>query len=92
MAVASVKFLGDKIRPSPLAANRKILYPESMPALEDDNDLEVVPMELALDRATIAWLARLMHVTGTHPSEIVASMLRDIRADDEQAHQPITQH
>ena len=49
-------------------------------------------MELALDRATIAWLARLMHVTGTHPSEIVASMLRDIRADDEQAHQPITQH
>ena len=57
-----------------------------MPLIDDDSDLEVVPMELRLDHATIVWLARLMHVTGTHPNEIVSSMLRDIRTDDERAH------
>jgi hypothetical protein len=45
---------------------------------------ETLPIEL--DRETIVWLARLSRVTGSHPAKIIASMLRDIRVDDERAH------
>ena len=44
----------------------------------------IVP--LALDQATDAWLKRLARVTGDPPHEIVLSMLRQIRIDDEMAH------
>jgi hypothetical protein len=52
----------------------------------DDNEEEVA-LELPLDKATRDWLAHLSVVTGSAPEQIVASMLRDIRIDDEQAHQ-----
>lgn len=52
----------------------------------EEDDVEVVPMELPLDRATIAWLARLHNLTGDHPRIMIASMLRMIRTDDEALH------
>ena len=48
------------------------------------DDVEIFPAQLPLDPETIAWLARLHRATGTHPNEIIASMLRDIREDDAQ--------
>jgi hypothetical protein len=57
-----------------------------MDLLEDDNDVEVVPLDVPMDNATIMWLARLCRVTGARPAAIVASMLRDIRVDDEASH------
>jgi len=55
-------------------------------ALTQDNEpVEIVPLEVPLDAATIAWLARLVRVTKTPPADIVASILRDIRIDDEGA-------
>jgi hypothetical protein len=55
-------------------------------ALTQDNEpVEIVPLEIPLDAATIAWLARLVRATKTPPADIVASMLRDIRIDDEAA-------
>lgn len=58
----------------------------------EDEDLELFPAYLPLDRATIAWLARLERLTGTHPNVMIASMLRDIRADDEAANAANTRH
>ena len=55
---------------------------------EESDDVEVVPMELPLDRRTIAWLARLHRVTGDRPADIIASMLEMIRIDDEMEHNP----
>lgn len=52
----------------------------------DEDDIEIVPMELPLDRHTLAWLARLHRVTGDAPAYLIASMLRMIRVDDETAH------
>jgi hypothetical protein len=57
----------------------------SMIATNDEEDLEVFPAELRLDGATLRWLARLERLTGAHPNQIIASMLRDIRRDDEAA-------
>ena len=51
-----------------------------------DKNLEIVPLDVPLDADTIAWLARLVRATGDGPAEIVASMLRMIRIDDEAAH------
>ncbi len=51
----------------------------------ENESLEVVPLDVPLDARTIAWLARLARVTGDHPAEIVASMLKMIRIDDEAA-------
>ena len=48
--------------------------------------VELVPLDVPLDAATIAWLARLARATGDHPADMVASMLRMIRIDDEAAH------
>ena len=53
---------------------------------QENEDLEIVPLDVPLDADTIAWLARLVRATGDGPAEIVASMLRMIRIDDEAAH------
>lgn len=45
-----------------------------------------------LDEETDAWLAQLSQVTGTPREVIVASILRDIRIDDQQADQTPTMH
>ena len=47
--------------------------------------LEIVPLDVPLDAATIKWLARLARATGDHPARVVGSMLRMIRIDDEAA-------
>jgi hypothetical protein len=51
-----------------------------------DDEIEIFPVDLPLDPATAKWLARLGRVTQTHPRDMIASMLRDIRIDDEEAH------
>ena len=51
----------------------------------DDND-EEHHLPVPLDAETRRWLAQLSLTTGDSPGRIVASMLRDIRADDEAAH------
>jgi hypothetical protein len=57
-----------------------------MSLMPENEPLEVVPLDVPLDPATIAWLARLVRATGDPPAEIVASMLRMIRIDDQAAH------
>ncbi len=47
---------------------------------KDNSD--IVP----LDRLTARWLRRLEHITKTPAAQIVASMLHDIREDDEKMH------
>jgi hypothetical protein len=42
--------------------------------------------EIPLDRATQAWLARVALATGTSPGMVIASILRDVREDDEAMH------
>lgn len=42
-----------------------------------------VRVRLPLDQATVDWLNRLSQHTGDRPELIIASMLRDIRMDDE---------
>ncbi len=53
---------------------------------QENEDVEIVPLDVPLDAATIMWLARLARATGDHPADMVASMLRMIRIDDEAAH------
>lgn len=52
--------------------------------ITDDDSSGILPVEL--DSETLAWLAELSRITGAAPQAIVASMLRDIRRDDEAAH------
>ena len=52
---------------------------------QENEATEIVPLDLELDAATIAWLARLSRATGDRPADMVASMLRMIRIDDEAA-------
>ena len=52
----------------------------------DDDSREPVPLVLPMDRATLAWLARLSGGNDERAAQIVASMLHDICLDDECAH------
>lgn len=52
------------------------------PSDNNDEDVEIVPLELPLDRATIAWLGR-MSANDRDAAKKVAHMLRLIREDDE---------
>jgi hypothetical protein len=54
--------------------------------IEDDETREPVPMVLPLDRGTLAWLTTLSHGSDAAAAEIIASMLHDIRIDDEKMH------
>lgn len=52
-----------------------------------DERIEPVPLPpLPLDGDTLAWLTMLSGGDDRKAAEIVASMLRDIRVDDEAAH------
>jgi hypothetical protein len=51
----------------------------------DDDDIELVSLALPLDRDTIAWLNKLAR-DDVEAARIIASMLHDIRIDDEAAH------
>jgi hypothetical protein len=45
---------------------------------------EVLSVDLPLDRATAAWLEELAIATGSEPEVLIASILRDIRVDDDE--------
>jgi hypothetical protein len=52
-------------------------------ALQEDDDWPVI---VFVKPQEYVWLKRLERLTGDRPSAIIASMLRDIRVDDEAAH------
>lgn len=52
--------------------------------MKSDPDEEVLPV--SLDRETRRWLADMSQASGAHPRELIASMLHDLRMDDEAAH------
>ena len=49
----------------------------------DDDNREALSLVLPLDWATLRWLAKLARGSDEAAAEIIASMLRDIRVDDE---------
>lgn len=49
------------------------------------DDVEVVSLDLPLDRATVSWLSRMAKGSDSQAAEMVASMLKMIREDDESA-------
>jgi hypothetical protein len=55
-------------------------------AIENDDDYEDV-LPVPLDPASIEWLAMLERTTGKPARLLVATMIREIRTDDEAAHQ-----
>ena len=59
------------------------MAPEPDTTTEEELDIEVVPLSLPLDRATVSWLLRLARGNDITAAEIVASMIRSIREDDE---------
>lgn len=56
-----------------------------MPIRIDDEEIEPFSCELPLDQETTRWLLRLAFETGADPAVLVASILHDIRRDDEAA-------
>jgi hypothetical protein len=58
---------------------------------QDEQSVETVTLALPLDGPTVTWLARLAGGNDAEAARIIASMLRDIRIDDETAHNP-TRH
>ena len=46
-----------------------------------------MPLVLPLDQATLQWLTHLSGGNDTVAAEMIAAMLRDIRVDDEAAHE-----
>ena len=56
---------------------------------ERDLEVEVVPLALPLDRATVSWLIKLTGGSDTEAAELIASMIRAIREDDERSNQTL---
>jgi hypothetical protein len=54
-----------------------------------DVDIEAVPLVLPLDKATVAWLIQLSGGSDSTAAELIASMIRSIREDDEWSHRII---
>lgn len=52
---------------------------------EDIEEVELVPLALPLDRKTIEWLNGLSD-NDVEAAELIASILRDVREEDECAH------
>ena len=65
----------------PRDASPRIHYATPAMMIAPDDKDELVP----LDDETALWLVRLSQVTGTPRGRLVASILRDIRVDDEVA-------
>lgn len=53
---------------------------------EDDETGEVVEFTVPIDLETVAWLMELADSCHAPPSAIIASILRDVRLDDQTAH------
>lgn len=49
-------------------------------------DEEVVEFSVALDLKTVAWLMQVCEGAHAPPSAVLSAMIRDIREDDEIAH------
>jgi hypothetical protein len=56
------------------------------PIHHDDDKIEPVSLTLPLDRDTLRWLTALARGQDGQAARIIASMLREIRLDDEAAH------
>lgn len=52
----------------------------------EDEDDEVVRFDVPIDMRTVAWLMELADLAHAPPALIIAAILRDVRQDDEQAH------
>jgi hypothetical protein len=52
---------------------------------DDDEDVEPVTVDLPLDAETCEWLQGLSRQSGASIGWMIASMLRHIRIDDEEA-------
>ena len=59
------------------------------PLDEETEEVEIVPLALPLDRATVAWLLRISRGNDAEAAEMVASMIRAIREDDEMSHRSL---
>jgi hypothetical protein len=57
-----------------------------MAALRKEDEPEIVWVSIPLDLKTFAWLAALAENCHAFPESVGASILRDIREDDEVAH------
>ena len=54
-----------------------------MPTEPDD---EVVYFNVPLDLATVAWVCEVAEGCHASPAAVIASLLRDVRVDDQNAH------
>ena len=50
------------------------------------DETEVVEFSVPLDLKTVAWLMELADANHASPAMVLASIIRDIRADDEMQH------
>jgi hypothetical protein len=57
-----------------------------MTALRKEDEPEIVWVSLPLDLRTFAWLAALAEECRALPESVGASLLRDVREDDEIVH------
>ena len=53
---------------------------------EYDGPVEIVTLPLPLDQATIRWLSQMCGGCDHAAAELIASLVRSIRIDDEAAH------
>lgn len=58
--------------------------PAHAPSLDED---EFVEFKVRIDLKTVAWLMDLAEVNHAPPAVVAASLLRDVRRDDEMAHE-----
>lgn len=57
---------------------------------DEDEEIEHVPLPpLPMDPGTVEWLRMISGGSDAEAARIIASMLRDIRVDDEKAHATI---
>jgi hypothetical protein len=59
------------------------LEPHAMSAIRKDDEPEIIWVSLPLDLATFAWLASVAEQAHALPEAVGASILRDVREDDE---------
>jgi hypothetical protein len=53
------------------------------------DEIEVIPLALPMDRDTVAWLLQLSNGDDAVAAELIASMIRSIREDDEAFNQTL---
>lgn len=54
--------------------------------IEQDDEGEFVTFPVAVDLATVVWLMEIADACHAPPAAVIASILRDVRMDDEVAH------